>query len=380
MSDNINVCWIEGSYHHSKEILGKIKESLGNHLVYEYDSDVTAAYIEHQILGDGLFSDNRLFILKDIPHFDKNYTKSNTKWKNLLSNLDDDCVVVFFGTDKNSRSVIYKHVKKIGKVFEFPKYIKKPEALSYVTDRFNHNNKNISDENSAIIVDSVGAGDKGYDIDELVMVVDKVLAYLGKSNKNVKKEDVCACLSTSNHFIIWDILNAVEDKDFMKCEKLLYLACLNSNNIKYIVESILTTLVWKFRLLLYLKECKTKKIDDEVAVKKISNIHKFSKKYNVRDVAVELEEDKNGPKSAYSSKMAHSVLKGFYGKKAVIDKFTRTEIFKAIYFLEGAMLKSRYCDNEYECLLLLDTFFMMFCDDMKIDKLDFLLEYKHYVK
>lgn len=363
MSKEVRACWISGSYYHRKEILDKIRKSLVESESYYFSDNDSASLIEKNIIGGGLFGDNRLVLLDSIPRYNGTLQNSNKKWKHLLENIPDDCIVVFNDVDTSKNKAIYNHVKKIGKVFTTPDYLKKGEAVNYFRELFNHKNKSVEDKDLIMLIEFVGQKDKGYDVDQLAIVTEQICAYVGNRLKNITTENIVKCMSNNFNFIIWDINNAVEDKDFIKCQKLSFKAFSNSKNIKSTIEFIMHILLRKFRLLLFIKDKMHSGYTHEDIKKSVSNLHNFSKKVIGNNVELELQTTSEGkPISSYSANMVQAALSGFYGSTPAVERFERVELVKAVKILEDFLYKVRYTDDDVDCKIMLDIFFGFICN------------------
>lgn len=351
------ICWISGSYYHAREIIEKIKSSLGNPPVEVYDDEMSAEYIEEQIFASGLFSSSRLIILKDIPAFKGSSTKSNDKWKDVFSNVPDDCTIVIDRVDLTKR-VLHKHVKEIGKVFEFPANIKKVDMGSYITKQLENKGKSISEEGLKLLVEKIGEkGQEGTPVDLVHSTILQLCDFIGKKRKNIVLEDILFAVPLNYGNVIWDIFIALDKKDFVQCEKLFYRFC-KSGSVEEATNQICNMILWRFRLLFLVKEQKAnKKSDDEI----IQNILKLRK----------LEKEGSGfqsiffagseGKSYYTENAVNNMVKGFYSQKSPVENYTRTEIFKFVKIVHDNLLKLRTAVSDIEHCMVMDNIFLSLC-------------------
>jgi DNA polymerase III delta subunit len=360
--EKIRICWLTGSFYHTRIILDKIKKSIGDYELYLYDENNTPEHIEMQILGSGLFASNRLIILRGIPHFVGTSTKSNSRWTEIFSNVPEDCVVVIDNVDVSSRQVIFKHIKKIGKVFDPPKVIKKDEAISYISDLFSEKNKNILREDIDLIVsNSLTEDGKGIDVDRVTMIVKQICYFVGNKKKNIEKLDLIRSLTGNNNYIIWDMFDAIDNRDFIKCEELLYSAS-EVSSIKGAIEELFRMLLWRFRLMFFLKEGLSLGRSQKEIFDGLKNIHKFSREGSgfYSKFSIDLDKE-NNEKVVYSESVANNMINGMFGKTPVLDKYSRTEVFKIMRIIEECLFKIRNISNEIEYLIVADSFFMFIC-------------------
>jgi len=351
--EKIQVCWITGSYHHGREIINKIKQSLGDVCVESYADGLSAEYIEMQIEGAGLFPEKRLVILKDLPQYVG--SKSNEKWKALFSNVPDGCTIVIDRVAAGSRKVIYKHIKEIGKVFDTPLSVKGADATAYVEAEFIRRGKNIASDAVTLFIQKMGEKDfGGISVDDMYMYINQTCCYAGKRKKNISIEEIDAIVPTNYSAIIWNIFKALDKKDFFECQKLFYHFC-RSSSISEAVNQICNMLLWRYRLLLLIKEQKSNNIPDAEIIKNISELQKLSKE-GVGNRAVYSVDGK-----AYTEDSVNNAVKGFYSQPSPIEFYSRTELFKFVRIIHECILKSRNTDNETENLLIIDNLFMFIC-------------------
>ena len=378
--DKAQICWLNGSYYHRRDIINQIKKSITDYDLCIYDEDYSAEYIEMQISSDDMFGKNKVVILNGIPHFKGTTDKSNKKWCEAFNKIPDSCIVIVNNVEIKSRQTIFNHVKKIGKTFNPPEFLKKPEACGYVSDRFEEYEKVVEPESIKLLVDSIGVGQNGVNVDRLLLNVKNVCGFVGKRKKIIEPTDIMKCLSQNTDYVLWDLFGAIDERSFIKCEVLLQRLCSDSTSVKSAIEGVLIPLLWRFKLLMMLKEIKVNGLHDNEIVEKIkqfSKVNKTKSGYHVSFVA-ELDAD-NNKKPIYTDYVINTALKGSYGKKPTIDTFTRTELVKAVKIIEECMIKVRMSKSETEALLALDGFFHFICnsDDIKESDLNCLIGVTH---
>ena len=359
--DKIKVCWITGSYHHGREIIQKIKQSLVDVSVESYSDGLSAEYIEMQILGAGLFPEKRLIVLKELPSYSG--SKSNERWKKLFSEIPDDCTIVVDRVPAASRRVIYKHVKEIGKVFDLPMYIKGADASVYIETEFIRHGKGISNDAITLFIQKMGEqSSDGLSVDDVYMYIKQICYYVGKRKKNISIEDIDVVVPVSHSAIIWSIFTALDKRDFCECQKLFYHFCKSSSNLEA-VSQICNMMLWRYRLLLLIKEQKIKKISDVEIIKNILGLHKLSKD-GVGNQSVYATDG-----SAYTENIVNNAVKGFYSQPPPTDFYTRTELFKFVKIIHECNLKLRTAESEIEYLLTMDNLLMFICGIAEEDTL-----------
>jgi DNA polymerase III delta subunit len=368
--EKAKICWISGSYYRSKEIIEKIKSSLDNPSVEIYDDEASAEYIEQQIFASGLFSSSRLIILKDIPAFKGSPTKSNEKWKNIFSEVPEDCTIVIDRVDLTKR-VLHKHVKEVGKVFELPSYLKKQDMGSYITSQLENRGKSIPEDALNCLIEKIGEStQEGTAVDLIHSTILQLCDFIGKRRKNITKDDILFAVPNNYGNIIWDIFTALDKKDLVKCEKLFYGFCRNSS-VEEATNQICNMILWRFRLLFLVKEQKSNKIPENEIISNILKLKKVEKEGSAFQSVFSAESE---AKSQYTENVVNNMVKGFYSQKSPVENYTRTEIFKFIKIVYENLLKLRTAINEIDYYMIMDNLFMSLCGTIEPNVLEKLRE------
>jgi len=374
----IRACWLSGSFFHCKFILSQLKEKIGIEKVYIYDENDSAEKIEMEINGNDLFNERKIILLKGIPHFKGTVDKSNKKWIELIKGITDDYFLIVHSDDTSSRLSIYNYIKKNGKVFDPPSHLKKKEALAYFSERIEELNKVIDPDMVKYVIDGMGNTAKGVPVDKIIVFIKAMMAYVGRK-KNIEKEDVMRCFSMNKDFVIWDILNAIDDRDIVKCQELVYLNCLNSSSVKSALEGILATSLWRFRLLLMIKDCKSNNLSDKELLVKVKEFSKTSREGSGYSTTYKADSEEDKLKPVYSDFVINNLINGFYGQEATINKYSITELLGCVKVLEECIIKTRVSLTETEALLSFDSFlyYICRCKDMDYEILEDLRSVKY---
>lgn len=377
-SDKVKVCWLSGNYGYCEDILNQIKSLLKSPEIFIYDKDSDADYVENQILSSGLFAENRLIIIKHLYKFYSSSVKSNNRWLNIFNSIPEDCIVVIRDIDPSDAQVIYKHVSEIGKVFCAPQYLKRDDAFNWISKFFKENSKETNDENIFIILDSIGAETNGYDIDKMNMCCRKICDYIGNKKKNICKEDIALSSDKYCNVIIWDILSSFEERDFVKCISLVKKSCDRDGNCSEAINQIFSMILWKLRIMLFVKESISIGMTKEQSIENVKKLHKFTREGSGLNIAMEVETNKNGTlREAYSAAMASSLFRSFGDKKASIDSFGRSEIFKLIISVSECIRNIRHESNDSNCMLMAENFFFESCKIIQPELLENIRRVRH---
>lgn len=372
MSDSkkIKICWLNGGYYYCKDILSQIKSLLNNPEIFVYDKDSQPSYIENQILGSGFFEENRLVILHDMPKFGSSSVKSNQKWVDTFDNIPEDCIVVIHDVDPKKFKELYSYISKIGKVFYSKNLLDRNESVSWVVDFFKEKQKSINDDASQLIVDFIGEDSNGFDVDKLYVACKKIYHYIGSRKKNITQEEVFASCDKYSTFIIWDILNSFEDRNFEECITLTQKACQKEKRAVDAISQILNMILWKLKMILFIKESMSNGNSQEHSIKLIKNLHKFSKSGAGVDSTIEVEMNKGGGmKECYSEMAVHNLFRGYKNRKPSIECFGRSELFKLIIAINECIRNIRHESNDSNCMMMMENFFLESCNILDSSKL-----------
>ena len=266
--------------------------SFDNNECLVYDGDYTPEYIEQQICGYSLFSDSKVVIIKSIDSFDASAATSNKRWIEMLNRVPEGHLVIIDGVSPTSKPVLYKHVKKIGKVFDFPQYLKKEDVLGWFSTQMAEAEKECEDGCFDIMIENIGEepDGSGYDVDKLYMYIKKLLDYVG-NRKNIDKFDIIKTCDGSGTFIIWNLFEAIDKRDYAKCVKLINTMVDMSKTSQDAVEYVFSMSLWRYRLLLMAKEFKYQKLSNEEISVRILGLTKAKRTGNGGGAVFEQDKD-----------------------------------------------------------------------------------------
>ena len=344
-----------------------IQEGIGSFSLTICDENANAGYIESKIMEVSLFDDNKIVIIKHFPLFAKSSATDNKRIIELLSNIPQNCYVVIDGISPKKRSKIYKAVEKIGKVYDFPEYLKQKEAITWLANRFQLQNKSIELSDVKLIVDSIGANESGISVDRLYSCLQKICDYTG-SSKKVSREDIIKSADRYNHFIIWSLFDSLDKRNFEECVKTIHCSC-QTHGVTETANQVFNMLLWRFRMLWFLKENNArKKSDNDILQDAQDNLKKLSRSGSGTSVRYCINEEN---KPMYSQNVMRNALRGFYNNKPAINAYKRNEIFRAIQCAEQCLLLIRHGATDMDIISLFDNFFFtMMPQSISHDDLD----------
>jgi len=366
-SDTIssNIFYVGGSFHFRKTAIKKILDGISEYdlFVCESKEEPLAKYASKVHYCD-LLSENterkKVIIFKQIPD-GKTAKKTNTEFIKMLDSVTQDCIVIIDNMSKRKKT-IFNHLKKVGVIWDFDRYLDTPEATKWILDRLEKYKKTISSKAVEYIIQSVGKEFKsGVDVDRLYMFVLKLVSYMGRK-KEIDDSEVYRVVDRFDGDVFEDISAALAAKNFTKCHILLYRIMSGNKTEKFF--KIVHLLRWKFRLLLLIKDqMHHGKTAQEVIKELQDNFHKFKKTGANLQSSYEVEIEKGEPKPYYTSGALTYAAKGFWGNAPEVDNYSRKDLYKAVDCLHEILLciRDRRADKN-EIMNLMNHFFMTMCD------------------
>jgi DNA polymerase III delta subunit len=368
-SKQINVCWLTGSYFTRKVLLNKIKSYLVDpKLYYYYDDNIDGEIVEAEILGNTLFEDeSKIVVIKSIPKFQKAKKATIEKrFVNICSNVPDTTVLVFDNISSKNYKKLFQHVKKIGKVIESPSSLNFNKAVDFIYKQLLNKDINIEIDDCRFAVSCFRRVDKEIDFDTLHLFTEKLLSYIGK-RKKVNRDDILAISDSYNSFVIWDFLNTLDNKDYNKCYELFYDACKIGKSIQDTVSSILNSALWKYKMLLFVKEGFQHTNNIEKIVSSVGSVTKFNKEGSQYSAIYQPIKDNYGKViSLFKTTTIRNTLKSYYGKPPTVSKYSLLDIVRAFRCCEEARSQLRCRDKSFavtdvDALLMIDNLIMTVC-------------------
>ena len=360
--DLVKILWVGGSFYYRKNSMTEIIKTIGDCDTYICENqDKPIEYYENILLSNDILDPKKmLFIFRDIPQ-GKTSTVTNKQFINFLSKVQTGSYVVVEGIEEREKQVIFKYIKENGKIISFPSHLERDKAIEWVANRISQTSKQMEQEIIEYMVDSIGIEkDKGINTDRLYMSLKKLVNYIGKEKKITKDIALKVCDRYSN-VIVYQFYDAIDKKDVNTCFKMLYQLC-HKEGIKNGVNSLLYVLLWRFRLLLILKDLQFNK-QNNISNYLSENLFKLKREGLRDEMSFSIEKDDDGKdKPYYTQYVTNNNLKGFYGKTPDVDKYSREEIYAALRCIEEALLYIRVNSDEHDCLLMADNFIYTICN------------------
>lgn len=337
---------LEGNFAKRREILNRLKESLGQCEIVKVDESDNYNYVASRLMELSFSQINKLFIVDSLPSLSSEKDKSMERTKvlkyfsNIFDRIPDGNVIVFNNLNISSNKFL-NEVKKYGKVLKFKDVYNAIEAKQHIFQYFSENNKKILLDEVDFIIRSLYSYGK-VNIDKLNINLFKLDSYTG-NKKNISKEDVHSIFVENNDFLIWDFYNILDKKDFCKSIEMLENYLSKSKNEIGEIILLLYNFRWRYKLLFLVHHCKN---NLKMNKKDIFNeILKFNKmEQNGKDFYMYMEAQKIKGKDIpqYSDKMLHKTINDIELNN---KKYTEKELEIILYSINKAIDKIR-CQNK----------------------------------
>lgn len=159
-----------------------------------------------------MMADRRLIIISGSGIFGRVKEEQKDFWKERLSRCSEDTVVIFNEESVDKRGVIYKAFAKNGMAVEF-ETPDMPELVTFITGQCLRAKRKIRREHARLIAERCGD-----DLQSIVNELNKLFDYCGEE---ITKSDVEAVVSKSLNVRVFDLTDAIMDRDAKKAAELL---------------------------------------------------------------------------------------------------------------------------------------------------------------
>lgn len=364
----INVVWISGAYYQARDILDKIKEKVKDTEHFFCDRTTPYGKLSEAIRSNFCFGSNRFILIHELPEMTDS---ENKKFKALLEDVSDDILIAFFMLEPTENKALYAIVEKIGRVYDSPASIPVYSARGWMESRCKELEISLEDSAQAALIENCGFDDKKkVSVDIMNMALQKLI-FFAPGKKKYDLSDVIITASQYDNFIVWDLMNACNEKNFEKCLGLFEKCCMSKYGPKDALESILPIFLWKYRMLFFLKEGMSSRgpngmdglINDASSMRKITYIGQgLSAKPKIDPV--QTGDNQGKPSTSWSIKPIRDAVFGDFDGKPALNYYNRKELYLIIRCLEDCTILTRSCQSDNEAMLIADTLFMTICSSV----------------
>jgi DNA polymerase III delta subunit len=372
-----NIYILQGNYYRRKRVLDEIKNSLKSFDLFVCDSSYSYSYVEQKITEYSCFGKKNLVILNNWPSMvvskeeitkSKNDKKKAEKkkmvkaFKKVIPSISSDCVVVFNNLESIPKSLVTA-VEEVGEVKKSDQFISIKDISELTKKYFLSREKTISAEDIKFIVESVSINKTQVDFDVFYLLLKKIDYYIG-DRKKVTTEDIFSVCSQDSEFVIWSLFKALDNKKPAECFGLLNIITSMAKNADSDLVFISNMLIWRYKLLLVVKECEERGMDVKEICSELSKLKKI-RRVSVGDKTkkgnsgfrVRMEEGEDKP--VYSVKMVENLFRWGTNKK-----YTLNDLFFINYCLGKMAEKIRLC-GDIDGLIMLQIICIVICGKLR---------------
>ena len=358
-----NAAWVSGAYYLAKPSLAKIREKFEGAEAFDCYENTLFSKLMTWLSSNSCFTDNRLIVIHALP---KMTESEKDKFKLAIEKLDGNVWVIFFMIDPSDARAIYNTVKKFGKLYEFDDTVASNSATDWINKRARELGFELEQEAVlAIAENTMLVKDKETALDPLESTLQRLTLY-APSKKIYSLEDVISTAAFYNNFVIWNLMNACDERNYEKCLN-AFNKCVaaNADSIKAINE-ILPMMAWKYRMLFCMKELLANGASTEEAVLKASSIRKVAfESSGLKAISktnlIESGPDKDKPIPVWNQRACSMAVSGNYGRKPQIEIYSRKDLYLIVKCIEDCLVLARTCSSHGEASLIADVLFMTIC-------------------
>lgn len=362
-----NVYLLGGNWMQRHTVIGKIKKSLGKFELSVYDDQISYDYLRQSLLESSCFDSNKLIIINDWPITDKKKAALLNDIKLLIPNIPLDSTVIFNDPPLEKNKLFIDFMKNNCRVKMFEQKVDIKDVKDIIISYLKASDKSIGDNEVEFLSQSFHCDHYKVDLDEVFLSLKKLKEYLG-NRKQVKNEDIFNVCTHDNEFIVWNLYNALDNKDLCSCFPLINLLVSFGNNIKNEVIGALGSMSWRYKILLMVCDYISSHKNQEEIWQEMSKINKLTRtgsKFNISMSPAKTKPDKN--KEAvdimmYSKNMVDSLFYSHGTNKPAIKCYDKKELLLINYIITCSVEKVRFGCTDFEALLTLEMICMAICE------------------
>ena len=371
----INSFILMGNWLERTSILDKIKEAIGDYELSIFDESYGWEYVQQSLLEHSCFDENVLIILNGLPTVKgKDASGSRTKvlndLKKILPNIDGNKCVVLNGITITSKTFLNAIEGKVNvKSYDnvVPKSNASGSAVRRLTDYFDKRDKQISDDDAFLVVDSINYNNKEVSLDKVFLMAKKIECLVG-GRKKITHEDVISICSLSPDFLIWNLFKALDNRNSIEALVLVDKIASRSLSFEHEIVMALSTMIWKYRLMLFVKSNLDKKFKPEEIWIRLQKMVKWNKiGQGVRRHVFPKKTKKDDRNIAMYSRPAMNML--FYNNygKSPISCYSQEHLLNVLPLTQMCLRKIRSGCTTGEIRIILEILCLVICHEVSYD-------------
>lgn len=371
--------WLSGGYLARKSMNDNIRKKFEGHDLVEIDSECHPDWALVQLQTKTIFAEKKLVVFREIPNVGDSNKKRTflNRLKKILAEMDETIFVMFNGIDKDKEKALFTIFSEVpnNKLYEYDLKLTANEGPHWLKNRAQQLGYELPFDAAAALSENGGFDSEigGISVDRLELAMQRLVLYAGV-RKELTKDDVSAIMFEFDNFVIWDLTNALDAKDYDKCVSLSNKFYILDENMRSAVMQMMSTMLWRYRLMLFLKDrqsCTKDSLDSrDIVFKEASAMRKLSTEGSglairmVPDV-VKTGENAGQPACLWTSQTIQMYLDGMYGREPILNKYSRRDIYRGIVAIQDTLTILRTTNiTDEDALLLANLFFGLVCNKM----------------
>lgn len=369
-----NIYWLSGNYFQRRTALKKILENLGEHELSVIDDEVSYEWFKQEVNTFSCFDARKVIVLNRWPTPKGSRASMIEDFKKLINKIPENCIVIANNLETQSKDLV-KKIDKVGQVLSLPQYIEERKAAVWLHQKIKERGKHIDEQTAVILCKSLPSEyKKGINIDHIILLIKKIFSYVGKERK-ITREDAMMIGIDSDDFVIWSLFSYLDKKEYEEALKLLYRVWRTEKKPEQQVVKILTTMVWRYRLLLMVKDGLSKKWNNDKIIEEVKKIHKLSREGG-SGLYTRLNEDKKEGQDSgfplYSDAVVGMTMRQFYNNPAPVTCYTRKDLLTILMIIGDLFNVIRYKQSSRVAIYYFELLILAICGKMSYDCFNFI--------
>lgn len=368
----VNSFILMGNWFERSAIVNKIKSAMGEYDLSIFDETYSWEYVRQELLDNPCFGENQLIIINGLPKVSgKDLSGSRTKvlndLKSILPKIEGSKCVILNGITISNKTFLDAVNGKI-QIKKFDNVVAKSGKSGCAVNRMKkylaEHNKQISDEDAIFAVDSINYHGKEVSLDKVFLLAQKIENLLG-TRKNITHDDILSVCISHPDFLIWNLFKAFDKQDYKQILKLIDQIAINSTNFEHEIAMALSTMVWKYRMMLFVKHCLSKGFSLDDIWQRLSRFVKWDKTGSGMKRFVKPQMTKKDKKTtAMYSKMAMNMLVNNRYDKPSISCYSEDQIMKILTMIQIGLKKMRSGCSKGEIKIIFEIIGLVICNQV----------------
>ena len=362
--NNVKIIWIHGSYFKRRKLLEKVYQRFSNSDKFICNSETPFDLLTSEIESCSCFNDHKVIIINELPKVD-NKSKKMQALQGILSSLSNGNFVVFNNIDIDSNKSLFDFVDKHGKCYLYESVFNNESASQWVVDYLKENKRNISIDSAEFLITNFGFDESIGDVsrDYVKLLCDTIILYSSK-NESISNDEIITCLFESNKNVIWSLFDYFDKKQANESFEFIHKMIYDNDSAIKCAQSILPLLMWRYKMLFFLKETFHSVKDYSKTIDIASSVKKMSQSGSGFKMKMRSDVQKSNAEKSVCLWSGYVLNKAIMGNKNVVEMYTRKELYRIIMILNEISFILRQKPLNSYVALYLDVLVMSVCQSV----------------